>query len=1351
MWDFEIRILFKARDLIDIVEGTETLESQTEESKVKKWRTKDAIAQHYILLTIENRVKPHILSCTSSKEMYSTLKKIYQRDTSQQKCSLLQDFYNFKFDKDSDLMGNISQLQNITYKLNKLDKTLDDTMVMTKILTVLPEEYKHFSAAWDSTSAAEKTLDNLKARLLHEETKIKASLDEGTLAFKVTGTGRPMSQSQGRPKFNNSNNIKCFNCNETGHFKNKCPQKRFCTICKKPNHTERECFSKQNKPRPMAKMFCKICKKTNHFEKDCYFRDKSSGTNSRRTVFLTEVKEIHSPVCLTVDNQLSGNGNNNQSRPNLKTFIIDSGCTPSHMTNDLTILSNVKESKQHVAVAKKDQSMCSLGTGRVESSKCCLDNVSYVPELSKNLMSVNAITQNGGKVLFTKNKVEVIKDNNVVLEGNKNIQGLYEVKLDIENTDSKTNEVDLCTNDSIEVSLDTKPDSLVMNWHRKLGHINFNSLRKLTNMSVGLPNNELNHSESEFCTVCVKAKQVRNPFNSNRDRATKPLHIIHTDIVGPVEPLTYDNKKYVLTVVDDYTHFCKVYLLKSKSEAFQNLKEYVNEAEAFFNMKAAKLRLDNGGEFISMEMKQWCKNKGIVLDYTVPHTPQLNGTAERMNRTLFEKARALIFDSNLPKTMWGEAILTSAYLLNRSPTVTINTTPAEKWYGKTPDLSKLQIFGSICYAKILGPKKKLDSRTKEAIFVGYSLNSYRLWDPINKKIFVSRDVVFSKEIQTSQTKKQINKEIPDRYSSSDEDIETPDNLSDMIDADSQNQADSQEPPDDDSELGLRQNSNRPNETNNVGNDTITEQKYNLRERSKIKRPNRYDDNGQAILTFRECMSSDDKEKWKMAIDHEKESLNKNNTWEIVDEKQALGKEILTSRWVFKIKDDGTYKARLVVRGCQQAKESLDFKDTFSPVVESSSLRVLLSIAAKENLHIQTFDVKTAFLYGELENEIYMRIPEGFDDEGKICRLNKALYGLKQAPSQWNKRLTLFLRKEGLIQLKSDQCIFKNNENDLYLAIHVDDGILMAKDPDKLESLQEKLKENFEMTSSKIPTNYLGMEIVRNEKGIFVTQKKYAEQVLANFNMTDCKQVTTPIVPEDKNMSDGNTTDFPYREAIGSLLYMTNKTRPDMAFAVNYESRFLDKPTKKDIQNIKRTLRYLKGTQDMGIFFPSSQSNDLKIEAFSDSDYAGDVKDRKSTSGYVLMFGGAPVIWNSRKQPIIALSTAEAEYISAADCCKEIKYVQTLISELTNKSVKITLNVDNQSAIKLIKSGQMNRKSKHIDIRYHYVSEQYHNGLFDIKYCCTDDQLADIFTKPLLKNKFDKFKNMLLKKYVCMMK
>jgi hypothetical protein len=256
-------------------------------------------------------------------------------------------------------------------------------------------------------------------------------------------------------------------------------------------------------------------------------------------------------------------------------------------------------------------------------------------------------------------------------------------------------------------------------WHRKLGHIRNTLLKKLPEISDGVPNDVCNCVNYDVCSVCMKARIVGSPFNKKRDRAKRPLQIIHCDVSGPTDTETYNNKRYFLTCIADNTHFYKVYLLKHKSEVADYLKKYINEAESHFNIRASSIRCDNGGEYKTNALTQWCHKKGIVLEYTVPYSSQLNGTSERLNRSIMEKAR-------------GE----KQYLLNRSPTTATEVTPAEKWHGKRPDLSKLHVFGTKVYTKILGPLKKLENRGQEGIFVGYHTDGYRIWNPETKKVYI---------------------------------------------------------------------------------------------------------------------------------------------------------------------------------------------------------------------------------------------------------------------------------------------------------------------------------------------------------------------------------------------------------------------------------------------------------------------------------------------------------------------------------------------------------------------------------------------------------------------------------------
>lgn len=370
--------------------------------------------------------------------MYDTLKIIYRKDTTAQKCFLLQEFYNYKYDKTKDMMSNISHIRNIAYKLNQLNQQVDDIMIVTKITNILPAQYKHFSSAWDSTTETDRTLENLASRLMQEEEKLKQeNKEENIVAFKTI------------KKIKGNNQIKCFNCKEIGHKQNNCPRKKGCTICKKINHVEKDCFFRNKEVKQ-----CTIGKKINHIEQDCYYKDKSKSKtgNKDKIAFFTEISSQSKEAYLS---QIKNNKDRNVE------FVVDSAST-YHMTNDKSLLNNLKECKEYVKVVKKGESMITSGVGNVKFNKCDLLNVSLVPDLCRNLLSVNAITENGGQVLFSKRKVKVIKDNIEVLKGEKAENGLYIINLRKEN-----------------VALVTEKESESMNWHKKLGHINFNYLKKI--------------------------------------------------------------------------------------------------------------------------------------------------------------------------------------------------------------------------------------------------------------------------------------------------------------------------------------------------------------------------------------------------------------------------------------------------------------------------------------------------------------------------------------------------------------------------------------------------------------------------------------------------------------------------------------------------------------------------------------------------------------------------------------------------------------------------------------------------------------------------------------------------------
>lgn len=442
--------------------------------------------------------------------------------------------------------------------------------------------------------------------------------------------------------------------------------------------------------------------------------------------------------------------------------------------------------------------------------------------------------------------------------------------------------------------------------------------------------------------------------------------------------------------------------------------------------------------------------------------------------------------------------------------------------------------------------------------------------------------------------------------------------------------------------------------------------------------------------------------------------------------------------VFNIKErpnctTARYKARLVAKGFAQ-KSGIDYGETFAPVMKMDSIRIILSLVTKYNLNIIHFDVKTAFLYGELKEELYLTQPEGFNDgTDRVCRLKKGLYGLKQSSRSWNEKLNKFLEDFGLRRIKSDPCVYFMEADGIIiiLGIYVDDGLLCSNSEDATKEILAYLEEHFEISIEEANC-FIGLQIARDtiNNTLKIHQRSYLEKILKRYNMEDCKTISTPMDVNVKlvKSTEKDVKDYPYKEAVGSLIYLMIDSRPDIAYSVGKLSQFMDAYDKTHWTAVKHILRYLKGTLDLGITYREDGTNEL--QGFCDSDYAGDQETRKSTSGFIFMLNGGAVSWSSKLQRIIALSTTEAEYISLAEATKQSMWLRQLLADLNQNQNAIQINCDNQGALKIVQNPTNHQRTKHIDVRYHYIREMQQNGIIDVQYLATEKQLADILTKPL---------------------
>ncbi|KAL9434214.1 hypothetical protein AB3S75_028943 [Citrus x aurantiifolia] len=484
--------------------------------------------------------------------------------------------------------------------------------------------------------------------------------------------------------------------------------------------------------------------------------------------------------------------------------------------------------------------------------------------------------------------------------------------------------------------------------------------------------------------------------------------------------------------------------------------------------------------------------------------------------------------------------------------------------------------------------------------------------------------------------------------------------------------------------------------------------------------------------------------WKEAMLEEMRALEKNATWEKVD--LPDGKTTVGCKWVFTVKynSDGSlerYKARLVAKGFTQTY-GVDYSETFSPVAKLNTVRVLLSIAANLDWPLNQLDVKNAFLNGDLEEEVYMEPPPGFNEKfgSKVCKLKRSLYGLKQSPRAWFERFTNFVKSQGYDQGQSDHTLFtKRSIEDKIsvLIVYVDDIILTGDDIVEMSRLKQNLAKEFEIKDLGQLKYFLGMEVARSKKGIVVSQRKYILDLLKETGMSGCKPSDTPIEANSKlgEVKNGVPVDKGrYQRLVGRLIYLSH-TRPDIAFAVSMVSQFMHSPYEEHLEAVYRILRYLKSTPGKGLFFKKNEKRG--IEVYTDADWAGSVTDRRSTSGYCTFLWGNLVTWRSKKQNVVARSSAEAEFRSMAQGVCEILWLKRVLEELKRPvSLPMKLYCDNKAAISIAHNPVLHDRTKHVEIDRHFITEKLKEGIICTPFVPTTQQVADVLTKGLLRQPFE---------------
>nr|KAJ0186081.1 hypothetical protein LSAT_V11C900483530 [Lactuca sativa] len=895
-----------------------------------------------------------------------------------------------------------------------------------------------------------------------------------------------------------------------------------------------------------------------------------------------------------------------------------------------------------------------------------------------------------------------IKCNNVVFQNVSYVKGLKHNLISISQLCDADYEVHFTKKEGRVVNTDKNITNLSWIWHKRFSHLNFKNLSKISNQDLvrGLP--KFSVVKDKMCSACEQGKQTKSSFKPKScSSISVPLHLLHMDLFGPIPVRSLGGNKYTLVVVDEFTRFTWVIFLKKKSHAAQEIISLIRKNETLTGLKVKQLRSDHGTEFRNSTLEEFCDHKGIGQNFSAPRTPQQNGVAERRNRTLIEAGRTLMIHAGLPMSV------------TQDPSLNLRLIKAFRVFHVNRQ----------CVEESIHVKFDEESYTDEKVTHSPSIFQELLSCPFDESPCAEEKSDSSDPIipvpcplsQDTTTTSADNSLDADETLEAEDSPET-DNVSVSISPESASVIEHRDHPVD----------------RIIGN--IHD---GVRTRSSVLNNFCMYVNFVSMILPDKVHTALQDADWIKAMQEELNEFKRHNVWTLVP--IPSGKSITGTRWVYrnKVDKDGIItrnKARLVAQGFTQI-ESIDYGETFALVARIEAIRLFLAYASYMNFIVYQMDVKTAFLHGVLEEEVFLNQPPGFVDKDHpdyVYRLDKAVYGLKQAPRAWYETLTSYLLENGYRRGAIDNTLFiKNKGSDMVLVqIYVDDIIFGSQNETLSKEFAEIMSQRFEMSMMGKMTFFLGLEVQQQKTGISICQSKYISDLLVKYSLSDCKPASTPVSKTDKLHADPTGTDVNhslYRGMIGSLLYLT-ASRPDIMFGTILCARFQANPKESHLMAVKRIFRYLKGTQNLALWYPRDSA--FELYGYADSDYAGCNLDKKSTSGGCHFLGNRLIRWSSKKQTSVAISTAEAEYVAAGRCCAQLLWIQNQLLDYGFKFSKTPIYCDNTSAIQITQNPVQHSKIKHIEIRHHFIRDNVEKGKVVLEHVKTSEQLADIFTKAL---------------------
>ncbi|EDR06651.1 retrovirus-related pol polyprotein [Laccaria bicolor S238N-H82] len=985
----------------------------------------------------------------------------------------------------------------------------------------------------------------------------------------------------------------------------------------------------------------------------------------------------------------------------------------------------------------------------------------HTPDLIANLVSISKLDEANCWTLFGGGGVTFYDmhegQKRTLMKGTGN-NGMY-----LLNVEPLTHALTACSLNK-PTSLDT--------WHRRLGHAGVHSITDMARRGLVDGLNVLGDVKLDGkCEDCIYGKQTARPYDGAVEPETEVLEWVYGDLWGPARVRSVGGAVYMFVLNDGGSSYRVGYFLTSKSgdATLDAFSEYHTRSERETGKKLIRLRVDMGSEFFNEKWREYTTRHGIIVEFSAPYAHGQNGVAERGMRIIIKGVRCVLADSGLPPSLWADAAAYIIYTRNLIPSARHpRLIPAEKWTNKRQDISHLRPFGCIAYAKIPAEISisKLAPRSIKYALIGYfGRGTYKLWDRASGTTIKSRDVIF--EEGHGHRTIPDDGDMPPLVIIDDEDDfddDTPPTTTSSVDSTDPGAVVVPRKP-----LAPRPRPTDPPLHPNATTPTVPAEATptptplpDAPTPTVPRRSARLADLGtgaptdttalhttlpdsQVPRSYWEAITRP--ELWKPAMDTEWGVLRERGVFELVDAPPEA--HIIDSMWVFTNKYDANgniirRKARLVAKGYTQIP-GLDYDQTYASVVRLESFRIVAAIAASLDLHIWQVDIVAAFLYSTNKFTTYMRQPPGFvvpGEERKVLRVVKTLYGMMQGGYDFQVEMSGAYESLGYYKSLADPCVHSRTIEGVQTitSTYTDDIFGASSTKEGAERAKKEIEACFEIKDVGDLGYILGIHFEKDENtgAISLSQEAYIRRILERFGMLHCNAKPTPL-PSGITLSESDCPktdedrhymkDKPYREALGSCMWAQVATRPDIAYALSVLARFQGNPGPAHWKAMLHLLAYLKGT--IGYKITYNRGGSLDPIGFVDADYAGDVDTRRSTSGYVFTIAGGPVSWSAKRQATVALSTTEAEYMALTHAAQQALWMYSFMSEIgLARKFPAILHGDNAASIALTLNTKGHARAKHIDIRHHYIRERVAEGEIGLVQIPSEENLADIFTKPL---------------------